>query len=93
MNEYKSVTTRTPLRISFTGGGTDMPYFYNRYQGCTVSYAINKYIYVTVKEHKNFFEKYRLNTLPLKLLIALIKSKIYVLRRYLNILKLEIHFM
>ncbi len=61
MNEYKSVTTRTPLRISFTGGGTDMPYFYNRYQGCTVSCAINKYIYVTVKEHKNFLEKYRLN--------------------------------
>lgn len=61
MNEYKSVTTKTPLRISFTGGGTDMPYFYNRYQGCTVSCAINKYIYVTVKEHKNFLEKYRLN--------------------------------
>ena len=55
------VITKTPLRISFSGGGTDMPYFYKKYGGITVSSAINKFIYVTIKIHKNFNEKYRLN--------------------------------
>ena len=57
----KIVITKTPLRISFSGGGTDMPYFYKNYGGTTISSAINKFIYVTVKLHKNFKEKYRLN--------------------------------
>ena len=57
----KIAITKTPLRISFSGGGTDMPYFYKNYGGTTISSAINKFIYVTVKLHKNFKEKYRLN--------------------------------
>ena len=57
----KLAITKTPLRISFSGGGTDMPYFYEKYGGLTVSTSINKFIYVTVKLHKNFREKYRLN--------------------------------
>jgi D-glycero-alpha-D-manno-heptose-7-phosphate kinase len=60
LNE-KVVITKTPLRVSFVGGGTDMPYFYNKFGGATISFAINKYIYVTAKYHNNFKEKYRLN--------------------------------
>lgn len=55
------VISRTPLRVSFVGGGTDMPYFYNKFTGATISCAINRYIYVTAKFHNNFQEKYRLN--------------------------------
>ena len=55
------VITKTPLRISFAGGGTDMPYFYNKFGGITLSTSIDKFVYVTVKVHKNFKEKYRLN--------------------------------
>jgi len=61
MYNEKVVITKTPLRISFVGGGTDMPYFYNKFSGATISCAINKYIFVTVKYHNNFQEKYRLN--------------------------------
>ena len=57
----KIVTTKTPLRISFLGGGTDMPYFFDKYRGMTISSTIDKFIYVTVKIHTNFKEKYRLN--------------------------------
>ena len=57
----KIVTTKTPLRISFCGGGTDMPYFFNKNTGITISSSIDKYVYVTVKLHENFNEKYRLN--------------------------------
>ena len=57
------IISRTPLRISFAGGGTDIPSFYkkNTY-GCVLSSAINKYIYVSVKKHSKLFsEKIRLN--------------------------------
>jgi D-glycero-alpha-D-manno-heptose-7-phosphate kinase len=57
------VVTRTPLRVSFAGGGTDLPAFYeqNGY-GAVLSTAINRYVYVTVKRHSElFFEPIRLN--------------------------------
>jgi D-glycero-alpha-D-manno-heptose-7-phosphate kinase len=56
------VLTRTPLRVSFAGGGTDLPAFYEHEYGAVVSAAINKYIYVTVKKHGEIFnEPVRLN--------------------------------
>lgn len=42
------IITRTPLRISLVGGGTDMPSFYERHPGAVVSFTINKYVYVSV---------------------------------------------
>ena len=61
MKDDKIVVTKTPLRVSFLGGGTDMPYFYDKYGGATISCTINRYIYVTAKFHNNYQEKYRLN--------------------------------
>jgi|SRR5687768_3028532 D-glycero-alpha-D-manno-heptose-7-phosphate kinase len=56
------VMTRTPLRVSFAGGGTDLADFYEREPGVVLSTAINQYIYVTVKRHGSIFnESIRLN--------------------------------
>jgi len=56
------VITRTPLRVSFAGGGTDLAAFYQSTHGAVLSTAINKYIYVTVKRHGDVFnERIRLN--------------------------------
>jgi len=56
------VMTRTPLRVSFAGGGTDLAEFYEREPGAVLSTAINQYIYVTVKRHGSVFnESIRLN--------------------------------
>lgn len=56
------VTTSAPLRISFVGGGTDLPAFYERETGAVLSSAIDKNIYVTVKRMGGLFDaKYRLN--------------------------------
>lgn len=57
------VVTRTPLRISFVGGGTDLAAFYEHAgYGSVLSTAINRYIYVTVKRHGEVFnERVRLN--------------------------------
>jgi D-glycero-alpha-D-manno-heptose-7-phosphate kinase len=56
------VITRTPLRISFAGGGTDLPDFYNINGGAVISAAVDKYVYVTVKRHSEIFnEPIRIN--------------------------------
>lgn len=56
------IVTRTPLRVSFFGGGTDLAEFYLREPGATLSTAINRYLYVTVKRHSDlFFEPIRVN--------------------------------
>jgi D-glycero-alpha-D-manno-heptose-7-phosphate kinase len=43
------IITRTPLRISFCGGGSDLPSFYERFGGHVVSTTIDKYIYLTLE--------------------------------------------
>src|SRR4030095_3089195 len=42
------ILTRTPLRISFVGGGSDRPSFYMEEPGACVAAAINQYVYVAV---------------------------------------------
>ncbi len=44
------IITRTPFRVSFAGGGTDLGDFYRQETGAVVSTAINKYMYVTVNK-------------------------------------------
>src|SRR5512147_2786125 len=44
------IITRTPLRISLAGGGSDMPAFYDRECGVVVSFTINKYLYISVSD-------------------------------------------
>ena len=44
------IISRTPLRMSFVGGGSDLPGFYRRHGGAVVSTAIDKYIYVNVNK-------------------------------------------
>ena len=51
------IVTRTPLRVSFAGGGTDLRDVYERDHGAVVSAAIDKYIYVTVKRHSRVFDE------------------------------------
>lgn len=42
------IITRTPFRISFAGGGSDLPSFYEKHEGCVISTSINKYMYISV---------------------------------------------
>jgi len=57
-----AVTTMTPLRVSFLGGGTDFPAFHETDEGFVVSMAIQQFIYVTVKHHSPLFgERYRIS--------------------------------
>ncbi len=54
------IMSRTPLRITFVGGGTDIPAYYKNHGfGAVVSASINKYIYVAV--NKKFDSRIRLS--------------------------------
>jgi D-glycero-alpha-D-manno-heptose-7-phosphate kinase len=53
------IISRTPLRMSFVGGGSDLPAFYRRHGGAVVSTAIDKYVYVNV--NKKFDDGIRLS--------------------------------
>jgi D-glycero-alpha-D-manno-heptose-7-phosphate kinase len=44
------IVSRTPLRLTLGGGGTDLPSYYSRFGGFVVTSSIDKYIYVVVKE-------------------------------------------
>ncbi|MEQ8627059.1 hypothetical protein [Ekhidna sp.] len=48
------IITRTPFRISFIGGGSDIPSYYKRFPGCVLSSTINKFMYIA--SHR-FFDK------------------------------------
>lgn len=42
------IITRSPLRISLGGGGTDLPSYYERAGGFLIAAAIDRYVFVTV---------------------------------------------
>ena len=44
------IITKTPFRMSFFGGGTDMPEFFNEYGGSVISTSFDKYCYGAVKK-------------------------------------------
>ena len=50
------IITQTPFRMSFFGGGTDIPAFYQKNGGAVLSTTIDKYCYVNVKHLSPFFD-------------------------------------
>ncbi len=50
------IITKTPFRMSFFGGGTDMPAFFNEHGGAVISTSFDKYCYVNARHLPQFFE-------------------------------------
>lgn len=49
------IITRSPLRISLGGGGTDLPSYYREHEGFLIAAAIDKYVYITL--HQTFVDE------------------------------------
>lgn len=47
------IISRAPFRVSFCGGGSDIPSFYEKYTGCVLSTTIRKYVYITINKAFN----------------------------------------
>ena len=55
MIKKSMIISKTPLRVSFFGGGTDLEYYSKLNEGKVISTAINKYVYVVVREHSKLY--------------------------------------
>ena len=75
--------TRTPLRISLGGGGTDLPSYYRRHGGVVVSAAIDKYIFIGL--NRTFTDDYFIKYAELERTRAVGQIKHPIVREALSI--------
>lgn len=85
------IVSKTPLRISFAGGGTDFPSFYNSNEyGAVLSTCIDSYIYVSIKKHSSLFdERFRLNYSEAELVNEVDDIKNAIIRECLRFLQID----
>ena len=85
------IISKTPLRISFAGGGTDFPSYYKHNEfGAVLSASIDSYLYVTVKEQSSLFGgEYRLNYSETELVKDLELIKNPIIRECLRFLDID----
>lgn len=77
------IITKTPFRVSFCGGGSDMATFYKQYGGCVLSTSINRYMYLTI--HPYFDEtKTALRYSNIEIVDDIMNIKHSIFRQVLN---------
>ena len=91
------IITKTPYRISFFGGGSDYPEWFNKYYGEVISTTINKYLYISCRELPHFFKhKFRIVYSKIENVKSINEIKHNAVKQLLNYLKvkngLEIHY-
>jgi len=83
------IMSRTPYRVSFFGGGTDLPSFYLREVGAVISTTIQKYMYVCVN-HK-FDGRVRLSYSETENVDCVSELKHRLIRETLKFFNIEMH--
>ena len=91
------IISKTPFRVSFFGGGTDFPKYFNENGGCVIGSTIDKYCYVSVRKLEKIFKyKYRIVWSENEILNDFSRSNNPIIRAVLKEVKLkkncEIHF-
>ena len=91
------IITKTPYRISFFGGGSDYPEWYNKEQGMVLSSTIDKHIYITCRYLPSFFShNYRVVSSKIEAVKEINEIEHPAVRELLKYLKinnkLEIHY-
>lgn len=77
------IIVQTPLRVSLFGGGTDFPAYFLEHGGCVLSSAIDKYIFVTIKQR--FDDKLRVGYTRTEMVDSVEQIKHELIREALNI--------
>lgn len=80
------IISKTPLRMSFVGGGSDLPVFYRRFGGAVVSTAIDKFVYVSV--NKKFDDRIRVSYSKTEEVASVEKIKHPLVREALKLLNI-----
>jgi D-glycero-alpha-D-manno-heptose-7-phosphate kinase len=84
------IISRTPLRVSFVGGGTDLKAFYKYDEGGVLSTSIDKYLYVAVKRQLDFVDyKFRVNWSQTEFKNSVEEIEHPIVRETLKLLKID----
>lgn len=81
------IITKSPLRITLGGGGTDLASYYREYGGFLISAAIDKYVYITI--HENFVKELWLKYSKLEHVKNLEDIQHPIIREAMKMVKLE----
>lgn len=81
------IITRSPLRISLGGGGTDLPSYYREHSGFLIAAAIDKYVYINV--HRRFVEGFLLKYSSLEEAATIDEIKHPIIREALKLADLR----
>lgn len=81
------IITRSPLRISLGGGGTDLPSYYQEHSGFLIAAAIDKYVYITI--HRRFVDELLLKYSQLEEVAAVDDVKHPLIREALRLLEVQ----
>src|SRR5947208_13638050 len=76
------IITRSPLRISLGGGGTDLPSYYRKHSGFLIAAAIDKYVYINV--HRRFVDGFLLKYSQLEEVATIEEIKHPIIREALR---------
>lgn len=83
------IITRSPLRISLGGGGTDLPSYYREHSGFLLAAAIDKYIYINV--HRRFVDGFLLKYSHLEEAATINEIKHPIIREALKLAGVQEH--
>ena len=84
------IISRTPLRVSFFGGGTDLAAYYELRPGAVISTAIDKYLYVMARRQIGIVEKrFRINWSEVELCDEIDEIKHPIVREILRYLEID----
>jgi D-glycero-alpha-D-manno-heptose-7-phosphate kinase len=85
------IITRSPLRISLGGGGTDLPSYYKKHTGFLIAAAIDKYVYITI--HKAFTDELLIKYSKLERVNKIADIEHPIIREALKELELEARYL
>jgi len=81
------IIVQTPLRVSFFGGGTDFPSFFMEEGGCVLSSAIDKFVFVTIKER--FDKKLRIGYTQTEMVDDIDEIQHELIREALRLIRID----
>lgn len=82
------IITRSPLRITLGGGGTDLPSYYRNFGGFLIAAAIDKYVYITL--HKTFIKEMIIKYSHIERVKSVIEIKHPIIREALKMLAVDL---
>src|SRR5438067_10972758 len=81
------IITRSPLRISLGGGGTDLPSYYREHSGFLIAAAIDKYVYITL--HQTFVPELIIKYSKLERVLTVDEVEHPIIREALRLVGIE----